>query len=127
MVEEPISLSFAFRPRSILVQINLLHSLAQPYGTCTRVIYLTQTLLYVEHHTGKQLVPFLKSLVWLGLGWVRTLDLPNSKETLYHYTVESVKLSIKKSLKNLLRADGKESSCHHRWFKRFCWMFLVFR
>ena len=27
----------------ILVQINLQHSQAQPYGICTRVIYLTQT------------------------------------------------------------------------------------
>jgi hypothetical protein len=47
----------------ILVQINLQHSQAQPYGICTRVIYLTQTHLSVEHHTEKQLVPFLKSLV----------------------------------------------------------------
>ena len=27
----------------ILVQINLQHSQAQPYGICTRIIYLTQT------------------------------------------------------------------------------------
>ena len=48
----------------ILVQINLQHSQAQPYRICTRVacIYLTQTHLYVEHHTEKQLVQFLKSL-----------------------------------------------------------------
>ena len=26
---------------------------AQPYGICTRFIYLTQTHLYVEHHTEK--------------------------------------------------------------------------
>ena len=44
----------------ILVQIN---SQAQPYGICTRVIYLTQTHLYAEHLTEKQLVQFLKSLV----------------------------------------------------------------
>ena len=48
---------------SILVQIIMQHSQAQPYAICTRVIYLTQTHLYVEYHTEKQLVPFLKSLV----------------------------------------------------------------
>ena len=42
----------------ILVQINLGHSQAQPYGVCTRVIYLTQNHLYMEHHTEKQLVLF---------------------------------------------------------------------
>ena len=45
----------------ILVQTNLQHSQAQPYGIFTHIIYLTK--LYVEHHTEKQLVPFLKSLV----------------------------------------------------------------
>ena len=64
----------------ILVQKNLQHSQAQLISICIRVIYLTQT------HLEKQLVPFLKSLVWLGLGCIRTLDLPNSKWTLYHYT-----------------------------------------
>ena len=58
-----LPLLFAFRPRPILVQINLQNSQAQPYGVCIRVIYLTQTYLYVEHHTEKQLVLFLKSLV----------------------------------------------------------------
>ena len=43
---------------SATVQINHQHSQAQPWGIRTRVIYLTQTLLYVEHHTEKQLVPF---------------------------------------------------------------------
>ena len=47
----------------ILVQINLQHSQAQPYGICTCVIYPNQNHLYVEHHTEKQLVSFLKSLV----------------------------------------------------------------
>ena len=46
-----------------LVQINLQHIQAQPYGICIRVISLTETYLYVEHETGKQSVPFLKSLV----------------------------------------------------------------
>ena len=55
----PFFMSFGHGP--ILVQINLQQSQAQPYGICTRVIYLTH--LYVEHHTEKQLVPFLKSLV----------------------------------------------------------------
>ena len=50
----------------------------------------TTNSLYVKHHTEKQLVTFLKSLVWFGLGWIRTLDLPISKRTLYHYTMESV-------------------------------------
>ena len=57
----PFFMRFGHCP--ILVQINLQHSQAQPYGICTRVIYLTQTHLYSEHHTEKQLVPFLKSLV----------------------------------------------------------------
>ena len=37
----PFRLRFSQGP--ILVQINLQHSQAQPYGICTRVIYLTQT------------------------------------------------------------------------------------
>ena len=37
----PLFLHFGHGP--ILVQINLQHSQAQPYGICTRVIYLTQT------------------------------------------------------------------------------------
>ena len=82
-VEEPISLSFP-----ILVKINLQHSQAQPFGICTCVIYLTKTYLYVEHHTENQLVPFLKSLVWLG-GLEQ--NLPNSKWTLYHYTIDKGK------------------------------------
>ena len=53
----PFFMRFGHGP--ILVQINLKHSKAQPYGICTRVIY--QTHLYV--HTEKQLVPFLKALV----------------------------------------------------------------
>ena len=91
MVEDrsPFPLFFGHDP--ILVQINLQHSQAQSYGICTRVIYQTQSHLYVEHQTEKQLVPFIKSLVRFGLGWMRTLDLPNSKGTLYHYTIESVK------------------------------------
>jgi hypothetical protein len=76
MVEELISLSFAFR--------NLQHSLAEPFGICTLVIYLT-------HHTEKQLVQFLKALVLLDLGLIRNLDLLNSKLTL-HYTIKSVEL-----------------------------------
>ena len=57
----PFFMRFGHGP--ILVQINLQHSQAQPYVICTRVIYLTQTHLYVEHHKEKQLVPFFKSLV----------------------------------------------------------------
>ena len=57
----PFFMLFGYGP--VLVQINLQHSQAQPYGICTRVTYLTQSHLYVEHHTEKQLVPFLKSLV----------------------------------------------------------------
>ena len=34
---------FAFSHGPILIQINLQHSQAQPYGTCTRIIFLTQT------------------------------------------------------------------------------------
>ena len=93
MVKEPISFSYAFGHGSLLVQINLQHSQAQPYGLCTRFIYQTQTHLYVEHHTENQLVTFLQSLLWLVLWWIRTLDLPNSNQTLYHYTIDSVNLS----------------------------------
>ena len=57
------TVSVRFDHGPILVQIYLQHSQAQPYGICTRVIYPTQTHLYVEHHTEKQLVPFVKSLV----------------------------------------------------------------
>ena len=63
MVEEPISLSFAFRPRSIIgtdksaawsgATLRHMHSRYLPNSNS----------LYVEHHTGMQLVPFLKSLV----------------------------------------------------------------
>jgi hypothetical protein len=60
--EIPFFMRFGHGP--ILVQIILQHSQAQPYSIlCTRDIYLTQTHLYVEHYTEKQLVPFLKSLV----------------------------------------------------------------
>ena len=44
---------------SATVRINLQHSQAHPYGIFTRVTYLTQAYLYVEHHTEKQLVPYL--------------------------------------------------------------------
>ena len=47
-VEFPFFMHFSHGP--ILVQINLQHSQAKPYGKCTRVIYLTQTHLYVEPH-----------------------------------------------------------------------------
>ena len=82
----PFFLRFGNGP--ILEQINLLHSQTQPYVICTRVIYLTQTYFYVEHHTEKQLVLFVNSFVWLGLWWIRTLDLLNSKQTLYYYPIE---------------------------------------
>ena len=57
----PFFMRFGHGP--ILLQINLQHSQAQPYGIWTGVIYLTQNHLYVEHQTDKQLVQFLKSLV----------------------------------------------------------------
>ena len=61
MVEKPISLSLRFGHGPILVKINLQHSQTQPYGILyTRVICLTQTHLYVEHHTEKQFVPFFE-------------------------------------------------------------------
>ena len=64
----------------------------QPYGICSRLIYPTQTHFNSEHHTEKHLVPFLKSLVWLGHGWIRSLDTPDYKITLYQYIIESVQL-----------------------------------
>ena len=47
-------LSFFFRLShgSKLVEINLQHSQTQPCGISTRVIYLTQTYLYVIHMLG---------------------------------------------------------------------------
>ena len=63
MVEEPSHFLLRFGHGTILVQINLQHSQAQSYCICTSVIYLTQTHLHLEHHTDKQLIPLLKSLV----------------------------------------------------------------
>ena len=63
MVEEPISLSFAFRPRS---NIGTDKSAAESGATLRHMHsrYLpNSSSLYVEHHTQMQLVPFLKSLV----------------------------------------------------------------
>ena len=54
----PFFMSFSHVPK--LVRINLQHCQSQPYGICTRVINLTQTHLYVEHHTEMQLEPFFK-------------------------------------------------------------------
>ena len=47
----PFSLRFGLGP--ILVQINMQHSQAQPYGICTRVIYLTQFTYSVFKNTIK--------------------------------------------------------------------------
>ena len=58
-----LPLFLRFEHGLILVQINLEHSQAQLYNICTRVIYLSQAHFYVEHHTEKQLVQFLMSLV----------------------------------------------------------------
>ena len=65
----------------ILVQINLQHS--QAHSMAYALVLFTH--FYVEHHTEKQLVPFLKSFVWLGLGWIRTL---------YHYTITIESVNI---------------------------------
>ena len=55
------------------------------------IIYLTQTHYMWSITQRKEAVStILKSLVWLGLRWIRTLDLSNSKRTLYHYTIEPV-------------------------------------
>ena len=71
MSQCPFLLHFSHGP--ILVQINQ----AQPFHMHS-FIYLTQTNLYVEHHTEKQLVDLTRPR------GVRTLDLQNSKRTLYH-------------------------------------------
>ena len=63
MVEEPISISFAFRPRS---NIGTDKSAAQSGATLRHIQsrYLPNSnSLYVEHHTEMQLILFLKSLV----------------------------------------------------------------
>ena len=63
----PFFMRFGHGP--ILVPINLQHSHAQPYDIHIYYRYLPNlNSLYVEHHTEKPLVPFLKSLVCLGLG-----------------------------------------------------------
>ena len=54
----------------ILVHMNLQHSQAQPYGIFTRVIYLTQTYLYVEHHAEKQLVSTIFKVFGMTRSWV---------------------------------------------------------
>ena len=81
--------TYQFFPR------NLQHNKAHPtaYAVCTSVIYITQPHLHVEHHKEKQLVLF-KVFGLTGLGWIRTLDLPNSQRILYHYTIKSVKKLI---------------------------------
>ena len=72
MVEEPISLSFfAFRARSnIGTDKSVAKSGATLRGMHSCYLPFITTHLNVEHHTEKQLLPFLKSLVWLGLGWI---------------------------------------------------------
>ena len=98
MYTEPISFSFAFQPWSNIGTDKLVHySQAHPYGIYTCINYLTQAHLHVKHHKQKQLFPFLKSLVWISLGWIRTLDLLNSKQTIYLYTIELVNHSMKKN------------------------------
>ena len=78
----------SFRPWSNIGTAKFQHSQAQPYGKCTRVIDLTQTHYIIWNRTEKQLATFLKSLKLLGLWWIRNLDLPNSKQMLYHYTID---------------------------------------
>ena len=70
----------------------------------------SRTLICTVHHLDIQYPPYsislcgelhreavstiLKSLVWLGPGWIRTQDFPHSERTLYHYATESVFINI---------------------------------
>ena len=88
MIEEPISLSFAFRPRSNICTDK---SAAQSGATLRHMHsrYLPNSnSLYVEHHTEK-------SLVLLGLWWIRTLSLLNSKRSKYFCIPIIICISIK--------------------------------
>ena len=63
MVDEPISFSYAFRPRSnISTDKSAAYSGATLRHMHSRYLPNSKSL-YVEHHTEMQLVPFLKSLV----------------------------------------------------------------
>ena len=101
---------FAFRPWSKSAAKSGAPNPA--YGICTRVINLTQTHLYVEHHTEKHLVPFLNCLIWLGLGWIRTLDLPNSLPL--HYRV-GTKYSYINIINNLMRICSYIRHIHYTY------------
>ena len=81
-------LSFGHCP--ILAQMNLQHSQTQPYGRMYLHYFLYSNSLYVKHHTEYQLVLYLKSLVRLSPGQIRTQDLPISKWILYQYTMDTV-------------------------------------
>ena len=55
--QSPFFLGFGHGP--ILVQINMQHRQAQPYGICTRIIYLTQKI-YICYHLPNNQIPYSK-------------------------------------------------------------------
>ena len=82
----PFQMCFGYGP--IFVLLNLQHSQAQPYGICTCIISITQSL-YVWSMT-----LFWKSLVLVSTARIRTQDFPISKRILYYYTIELVISSL---------------------------------
>ena len=74
-----------FRNGPIMVQRNLKHSQAKPYGICNPIIYLTQTHIScisgTSHREAESTIFGMTQPQVVG-----TLDLPNSKPTLYHHT-----------------------------------------
>ena len=91
MVEEPISLSSAFRPWFNIGTDKSEHSQAQPYGTFYDyyLLFTLLKLIYMCSIMHREAVS-LNYLVWLSLGWIKILDLANSMWTLYHYTIEFI-------------------------------------
>ena len=94
MVEDPISLSFSLRPRS-----NISTDKSAAYSSATLRVYLpnSNSFLIVEQLTEKQLVPFLKSLVWLGLGLIRNLDIKADTLPLHSIVLINYSLGIWKA------------------------------
>ena len=62
----------------------LLFSLFAPLALFTLLI-----LIYMWSITQRSSQYNFKVFNKTTLGWIRTLDLPDSKRTLYHYTIES--------------------------------------
>ena len=81
----------------ILVQINLQHSQAQPYGICTRVIYLTQTHYMCNITQRSSQYPFLSLWYDSASGGLdpqtsRTLKGRSTTALKIYFCIQSVKI-----------------------------------